>query len=43
VNEVVKDWAISTNLRAHGISENPVPLEGPGANVVNSGLAFQGD
>jgi hypothetical protein len=43
VREVVADWAISKNLRALGISENAVPLSGPGSNVVNSDLAFQGD
>src|SRR5918999_3995035 len=43
VREVVADWEISKNLRALGISENPVPLSGTGSNVVNSDLAFQGD
>ena len=43
VNEVVKDWAITSNLIALGFSENAVPLSGPGSNVVNSDLAFRGD
>jgi hypothetical protein len=41
--DVVKDWAVSPNLKALGFSENNVPLSGTGSNVFNSDLAFWGD